>query len=603
MEIKDLILLMLRNIRTIAMGLILGMALGFWIARVQTPVYEANAKVFVSRARQPVAVDPLSLSDEQLLAINLHLAKSRQTLGEVSEQLGSAVNADAVQAEAIPNTLIIQIRAQDANPQRAAAIVNLLVQALIRQSDALLSARYMELESAITEQMGQVQEQIDGLQAHIEQVNETGLQEQLAQVNRQIEQLKTEIASLERDIAAFPDLPNSQQRAAIAEKRAQANQLNALLALYQQVQTNLTFIGKPGQSGTGLENPSLALLQSTWTLYQQINLTLINNRENARLARAQNQKNVMQIVPAAPPEKPVRPLPTLYLLLGGFVGLAFAAALVLTLDHFDDSIRKPRQVEDAFGLPVLGTVSDRRGGRDVVALKDPHSVESDAFRALGASLEIVGAGKNIRAAMIANANPKDAKTSIAANWAVIHAQQGKRVILLDGDLKCPHLHRLFGLENKKGLADLADVQLNVKSVCVAVKGVDGLSLIAAGAASRDSVAWLNADKLEQFLGSLKNAAELTIVNGPSLETADAQILASKVDAVLLVVRQGHTRVETAQTALERLRVIDANVIGVILDGSPREPRWEGRAADWFREKFGKRGKAENPMASSSITLH
>ena len=107
MEIKDLILLMWRNVRYIILGLVLGAGIGIVVSKIQTPVYEATTKVFVSRARQQSNSDMLSLSDEQLLAINLQLAKSQPVLNDVSSQLGSKIDVDNIQVEPIPNTLII----------------------------------------------------------------------------------------------------------------------------------------------------------------------------------------------------------------------------------------------------------------------------------------------------------------------------------------------------------------------------------------------------------------------------------------------------------------------------------------------------------------
>lgn len=573
MEIKDLALLMWRNIRYVILGLVLGACVGIAAAKVQIPVFEATTKVYVSRTRQQSNADMLSLSDEQLLAINLQLAKSQPVLNEVMFQLGSKVSPDSIEVGAIPNTLIIQIKVEDTDPQRAAIIANLLVQTLIQQNETLLSEWYTTSENSITEQLTQVQKQIDGLQTQISQINDTGIQEQLAQVSQQIEQLKAEILALEQDIARFPPSPSPIELISLTEKQAQLDQLHSLVILYQQIQTNLTYIGKPVQNGLSLENPQLATLQSILNLYKQINTTLINSRENVRLARTQSRQMVMQIVPATPPKNQVRPIPNLYFLLGCVVGLILAATTVLMMDHFDDSLRAADQIEKSLGLPVLGLVFDNEHTKSgLVTLKDPFSAEAHAFRALGASLEIIGAGKNIRAIMIVNANPAEPKTTIAANLAIINAQQEKQVILLDGDLKRPHLHSLFAMENQKGFAELLNNRLEIKSAHHAVKDVDGMTLIPGGVAEKDATAWLNAEKWMKLLSELQKQADLVIVDSPSADAADALILASKVDAVLLVIKSGHTRVDSAQATLRRFQLIGAKVIGAVLNRTPQSPK-------------------------------
>lgn len=562
MELKDLILLMWRNIRYILLGLFLGACVGIIAAKSQTPVYEATTKVYVSRARLQSNADMLSLNDEQLMAVNLQMAKSPPVLNEVIAQLGSKVSPDSVDVSQIPNTLIIQIKVLDPDSQRAASIANLLVQTLIKQNETLLSCWYTSTENSITAQLAQVQAQIDALQTQIDQVNETGIQEQLTQVNQQIEQLKAEISALEIEIAAFPDFPTPLESASHIEKQARLDRLNSLLALYQEIQTNLTYIGKPVQSGAGLENPQLATLQSTLSLYKQINSTLITSRENVRLASAQSSQIVLQIVPATPPKNQLRPIPNLYLMMGSLVGMLLAVIFILMRDHFDDTLKTAGQIEKMLGLPVLGFVYDLQ--KRLATLDDPFSVEADAFRMLGAEMEIIGAGKTMRTMMVLDAQPSESRNTIAANWALVHARQRRKVILIDGDLKHPHLHSLFGVENNQGLAELLNGRIDADSALHPMKDVNGLSLIPAGVAKEDGRAWMNAEQWKRLLADLRERADLLIVDAPPANVADALILAAEVNAVLLAVNVGGTRVETAQTTLRRFQLIGANVVGAVL---------------------------------------
>ncbi len=600
MELKDLILLMWRNVRFILLGLILGAGLGWAAVKTQTPVYESATKVYVSRARQSGNADMLSLNDEQLMAINLQLAKSQPVLNDVIAQLGRKVSPDSIEVSAIPNTLIIQIKVEDPDPQQAAVIANLIVQTLIVQNEALLSGWYTATENSITAQLNQVQAQMDSLQAQISQSADASVQGQLTQVNQQIEQLKGEIAALEKEIAAFPVNLSPLDAALVAEKGAQLERLNSLMSLYQQIQANLTFIGKPSSGGQGLENPQLATLQSTLNLYKQVNTNLINSRETVRLARLQSSQTVLQIVPATPPKNQVRPVPNLYLLLGCLVGLALAVTGILLADHFDDSLKSAAQAEKMLGLPVLAVVHDADKVRnEPSALKRPHSAEADAFRALAASLDILGAGNDLHQVMVVSADPR--QTSIAANWAVLAAQAGRWVTLLDGDIKDPRLHELFGLENKTGFAEIMDGRLEGTSAAMPVKEVDGLILIPAGNLEEVSAAWLDAKKLGELLASLRLQSDLLIVNGPSSDIANAQMLASKMDAVLLAVRQGKTRVETAQSALRRLQVIGANVVGVILMNGPQHEGIGKRVLTWPVEWLQKKNRAAEKKIVAPVT--
>jgi Mrp family chromosome partitioning ATPase len=218
-------------------------------------------------------------------------------------------------------------------------------------------------------------------------------------------------------------------------------------------------------------------------------------------------------------------------------------------------------------------------------------VEADAFRILGAEMEIVGAGKTMRTVMVLNAQPSASRNNIAANWALVHARQGKRVILMDGDIKHPHLHIPFGMENKRGLAELLDGQLDNYSVLLDVKDVDGLSLVPAGIAKEGGRGWMNAEQCKNLLTDLRERADLLIVDGPSADVADALILAAEVNAVLLAVNAGGTHVETARTTLRRFQLIGANVAGAVLIQRAQGRTVRRQLLSWIKRKSEKKENA------------
>ncbi len=114
----------------------------------------------------------LPLGEDQLVSTNIQLAKSQPVLDAASTQLGSKIHADDIQVSAIPNTLIIQIKVQDTDPQRAATIANTLVQVLIQQNEDLVSARYTDFENNLNTQIAQLEKQINDLQGQINQIND-----------------------------------------------------------------------------------------------------------------------------------------------------------------------------------------------------------------------------------------------------------------------------------------------------------------------------------------------------------------------------------------------------------------------------------------------
>ena len=276
------------------------------------------------------------------------------------------------------------------------------------------------------------------------------------------------------------------------------------------------------------------------------------------------------------------------------------------IDHMDESLKSAAQVEELLGLPVLGFVSANKYKSGLVTSREPYSSEAEAFRALGASLEITGTGKNIRTLMVVNAEPKDARTNIAANLAVINAQQGKQVILLDGDLRHPYLHSLFNMENQKGFSELLNGKVDIKSACHVVKDVEGLTLISSGAAENKSTAWLDTEKWEQLLSGLQKQADLVIVDSPPADVADAQILASKMNAVLLAIRSEHTRIDSAQATLRIFQLIGARVAGAVLMNRTMHYREISKQFyAWLKTKLRKKkkpGEVDVEIEPSTISL-
>jgi Mrp family chromosome partitioning ATPase len=129
------------------------------------------------------------------------------------------------------------------------------------------------------------------------------------------------------------------------------------------------------------------------------------------------------------------------------------------------------------------------------------------------------------------------------------------------------------MENQKGFADLINNRLDIKSALHAVEDIKGMTLIPGGVAEKEATGWLDAEKLSQLLSELQKQADLVIVDGPSAEVADAQILASKVNMILLVIRSGHTQLDSAQTTLRRFQLIGARVAGAVLNRTMQHGAW------------------------------
>ena len=596
METKDLLLLMWRGARFLIAGFVLGAALGFGVSKIQTPVYEAKTQILISRARQQSNTDMLPLGEDQLVSTNIQLVKSQPVLDAASTQLGSKIHADDIQVSAIPNTLIIQIKVQDPDPQRAAIIANTLVQVLIQQNEELVSARYIDFENSLNAQIDDLQKQISDLQGQINVINDASISEQLVQVGKEIDQLKSDITALEDDINSYPAILNDKQRTALGVKQGQLEQLRTRLGLYQQIQTNLTYIGKPGQSGVSRDDPSLDNLQSTLNLYQQLYLNLVDSRETINLDRVQNTPNITQIDPAISPKLPVRPLPLLYVLLGSVIGFCLSVTAILIIDHFDDTLRSSQKVQEVLGVPIIGQISEahyanQKQAGSSLAARD-NSVLLNAFGSLRINVNRLMLQQSVKVLLISSPSRGDGKTTVAENLANAFALSGRKVILVDADLYHPQLHVRLKLDDQRGLTSILADGLDWKEVA---QNAGRMTVISGGPRSSESAVLLESDAMTRLLEDLQTNSDVVIIDGPPLFMMDAQLLASKVGGIVLVVRQGDTLTAVARAMLDQLNFMEANVFGAVLNCVPKKQSY------YFDERIEHLGKKTTETSKRAST--
>jgi tyrosine-protein kinase len=203
------------------------------------------------------------------------------------------------------------------------------------------------LEDRLSKQVEQVKTQIDDLQTEYDQAYGLDYQDQLSKVDNQINAIQTELSSLQVEMDALKPAYNSNDRVLMAGKQTRVAQLQSLYVTYEQIRANLIVLGKPIQSGNIEASPRLQQLQSTLDLYQKLNLTLVGDLEKARLSRLQQTPNVVQIEEAIVPEKPVRPVPPLYTLLGGMIGFMLATGVVFFIGILQSDQKIPDEVIDA----------------------------------------------------------------------------------------------------------------------------------------------------------------------------------------------------------------------------------------------------------------
>ena len=211
----------------------------------------------------------------------------------------------------------------------------------------------------------------------------------------------------------------------------------------------------------------------------------------------------------------------------------------------------------------------------LVALTDPRSAAAEAYRTLRTNIMFASPDKPVHTILATSTSPEDGKSTTIANLAVTFAQAGSPTVLVDADLRRPHLHRLFGLPDEQGLTTLiADLARSESTQHAHTKlplqdtPVPNLKLLAGGPVPPNPAELLASQRMAEVLALLRGQFEYVLIDTPPIiAVTDAAVLAPRVDGVILVVNAGKTRRDLAIKARDLLRQVNANILGVVLNNA------------------------------------
>jgi uncharacterized protein involved in exopolysaccharide biosynthesis len=341
MEGRQLFLILRRWAWVLALGLIIGLLAGYAASNLQQPVYAASTKLLVSNQLQGKTSDFAGLNNDQLVETYIELLNTDHLREATSKKIGVQIGASQISVQRVAHTQIIELRAESHNPEQAAQIANAMVSILISENGTTRTEQYAAQEATLSKQADQVKEQIDTLQAAYEQAVADNHKAQLSNIDKQLAAIQAELSALQTEIAKLNNALTADDRAQLAEKQLRIDQLQASYKIYDEIRANLIVLGKPSQVTNTEDDPRLQEMKATISLYQDTYNQLVSNLQSTRLARLQQTPNAAQIEEASVPEKAVRPIPLLYSLLSGVVGLLLAAAPIFFTSVFREDQKPP----------------------------------------------------------------------------------------------------------------------------------------------------------------------------------------------------------------------------------------------------------------------
>jgi len=264
------------------------------------------------------------------------------------------------------------------------------------------------------------------------------------------------------------------------------------------------------------------------------------------------------------PSVPVRPKRVQSIIFACLIGLFMGLCLALLQEFLDDRLNTAEEAGRLLELPSLGHVpalsaSDAR----LLPLMEGHSPASESYRVLRTNIHFASIDAPARTLLVTSSNPGEGKSTTAANLAFAMAFDGKRVILVDTDLRRPSLHKLLGETAIPGLTDVLLGHASIDEVLRQNADLPSLSVLTSGSTPPNPSELLNSRTFRTLVDDLSDRADIVIFDSPpSLVTADAAILASQLDGTVFVVEPGQTKKAAARRAVQMLRQARANILGV-----------------------------------------
>ncbi len=297
---------------------------------------------------------------------------------------------------------------------------------------------------------------------------------------------------------------------------------------------------------------------------------IFNRLQEVDISAGIQMESVRILERAIAPGSPLQPRNLQSLFLAALIGLAIGIGLIFALEFMDDSIRYPEEVARSLGTPFLGLVPTAHWKQSDEASYwlgnvDPSSGFAEAYRNIRSALLLNPSGKPFRTLTVISSVPKEGKTTTSANLATSFAQTGHKVLLVDADLHRGGVHRFFGLQAGRGLAEILTGHATLDQV-VQHTPMEGLDMIGTGAFPDNPAELVLRREMKEFMAQASEKYDLVILDAPpALAVSESTVIASQTDGVLLVVWGGRTSRKLVLAAARQLLSRGANLLGCVLN--------------------------------------
>ncbi len=406
---------------------------------------------------------------------------------------------------------------------------------------------------------------------------------QIPEIIQGIQDDQSELRTLLRERRFTADHPSAQAIRARVEER-ESDLLDALRASLRVVETRLEVLGiqkadlrERQRAFPQLENQlqTLELQQETDQITYQ---ALLSQLTQSRIMEAAAEPYV-DILDRPLGAMEIDPRGRMNILLGALLGLILGAGAAFFLEYLDRTVRTTADVESFLGIPVLGIIprlrrvveAEERGetlpmGIPLVVALDPLDPAAEAYRNLRMNLMFMSTeDEPIRTILFTSPGPNEGKSTTGLNFAVMLAQQGQRVLLLDADLRRPSLHKALDILREPGLTNLLVGDAELREA-IRPNVLPNLDFLPSGPFPPNPSELLNSKAMERLLEELEGKYTHIILDSPPiLAVTDSSVLGAHADGVVVVLRSGETEQKAAERSVDQLRRIGVRVFGAVLN--------------------------------------
>jgi succinoglycan biosynthesis transport protein ExoP len=337
---------------------------------------------------------------------------------------------------------------------------------------------------------------------------------------------------------------------------------------------------------------------------------LLQKLKEAGVSAGLKSNNFRIVDRAAPPTGPIEPNIPRNLLFAVVLGLASGVGLAFLLEGLDNTVRTTDQAQMISGLASLGMIplgskSAREGPNpkrlviaaskeavELVTQVRPQSQMAESYRALRTSLLLSNLGAPPKVIMVTSALPQEGKTTTSMNCAVVLAQKGVRVLLIDADLRRPSIHKNLGMGPHSGLSNLLTGSTTLEQAITRTAILPNLDVLPAGTPPPNPAELLASTNMRDLLTQLREQYDHIVIDTPpSLSVTDSVVLSPRADAVVLVIRSGQTTKQALRRSRDILTQVNAKVVGVLLNAVDLSSpdyyyyyEYQGKYARYYRDE-------------------